>query len=95
MALQKWGRTSVQEYDCQLRLDSYKTFSTLFTFFSMYDYTPYRAYYAGDLKNIEELHPGNKEILPVSINQDAKTSGGITNFSTKHQCKNGLWTGIQ
>ena len=32
----------------------------------MYYYARYRAYYAKELKNMEELYPGNKEILPVT-----------------------------
>ena len=32
----------------------------------MYNYTRSRAYYAKELKNMDEFYPGNKEILPVS-----------------------------
>ena len=36
------------------------------TFFNMYNYTRSRAYYAKEVKNMDEFYPGNKEILPVS-----------------------------
>ena len=32
----------------------------------MHNYPCYRAYYAKELKNMEELYPENKEILPVT-----------------------------
>ena len=32
----------------------------------MYSYVRYRAYYAKVLKSMEELYPGNKEILSVT-----------------------------
>lgn len=66
MTLQKRSRTSVQENDYQSRLDSYKAFITLYFFFNMYDCTRYGAYYAKELKNLEERYPGNKGILPIS-----------------------------
>ena len=46
----------------------------------------------------QERHPTRTAVgmrSEKTSNHEAKTPGGITNFSTKHQCINGVWAGIQ
>ena len=61
-----WPHDATKTNKNARQLNSYNAFVTLHFFFNMCNYTRYGVYYAKELKNMEELYPGNKEILPVS-----------------------------
>ena len=102
----KTGKDFSTREQLSVTIRVFQSFYPTVLFFNMHNHAHYGTYYTEVLTSMEELCPGNKEILSISgtsvqpqgryptraatdmqdeqtINRDAQTPGGITNFSTK------------